>query len=172
MTIFTYKNLSLAMALVLSGSMALSSNAMAADAANATLAINQVGDIDLTCEQISQEVNDMQDLIQDALNDQDNGNMTKRGMGVVETVGTYAVGSLGGALGIMAAGLVVSHAANGRVEDAENVIDAAAQRRSFMAGIYNVKGCTGPLDLADIEPASGHEKGADAAYERKPRYND
>ena len=51
------------MALVLSGSMALSSHAMAADAANETLAINQVGDIDLTCEQISQEVNDMQDLI-------------------------------------------------------------------------------------------------------------
>ena len=157
---------------MLSGSAVLTSQAMASDTLNPTLAINQVGDIDLTCEQISQEVNDMQDLIQDALNEQDNGKMTKRGMGVVETVGTYAVGSLGGALGIMAAGLVVSHAANGRVEDAENIIDAAAQRRSFMAGIYNVKGCTGPLDLANIEPASGHEKGADASYKRKPRYND
>lgn len=172
MTILIRTNLFLAMAFVLSGSLAVSSHAMAADAANAMLAINQVGDIDLTCEEISQEVNDMQDLIQEALNDQDNGNMTKRGMGVVETVGTYAVGSLGGAIGIMAAGLVVSHAANDRVEDAENIIDAAAQRRSFMAGIYNVKGCTGPLDLADIEPAAGHEKGADASYERKPRYND
>ena len=161
-----------ALVLGLCASVALPTTSYAADSTNAVLAINQPDDIDLSCEEISQEVSNMQTLINEALDAQDNGNMTKRGMGVVETVGTYAVGTLGGAIGIMAAGFIVSQAANGRVEDAENIIDAAGQRRSFMAGIYNVKGCTGPLELADIEPASGQEKGANTAYQRKPRYND
>lgn len=120
-----------------------------------TLQISQTGDLEMTCHQISHEVSAMENIIFDTQEIQDNSKITGTGINVGKAVGSYLVGSLIGGLGIIAAGYIVSEAANGSAKSAEALQDIAFQRRSFMAGIYNAKGCVGPLELAAIEPAAG-----------------
>ncbi len=137
------------------------------------LNINKVGDIEMSCNQISREISSMEKTMFSTQEMQKNSHMANTGVGVVKTVGSYLVGSLGGALGILAAGYLVSEATGSKAEDASVLHDAATQRRSFMAGIYNAKECIGPLTMASIEPAAGKKMLAPKKHpSRKPRYND
>ncbi len=97
----------------------------------------------------------MNDMIAAAQDIQDSSRMTGTGIGVAKTVGSYLVGSLGGALGILAAGYIVGEATDNSGEDAAALQDKAEKRRSFILGIYNARGCQGPVKLAEIEPAAG-----------------
>lgn len=136
--------------------------------------VSQLGDLEKSCHELSLEVSAMEDLIAQATQAQDASQITSTGVTVAKTVGSYLVGTLAGGLGVLAAGYIVSEATDDRFENAAAVQDLAAQRRSFMAGIYNARGCKGPLEkLADIEPAAGDD--GETAVEptlRKPRYND
>lgn len=124
--------------------------------------IIRTGDTELTCNQISTEITSMESVIVKSLEEQRDGEMTSTGVGVAKTVGGLLVGSLGGVLGIMAAGHLAAEAADDKVEEAAAEENAAAQRRSFMIGIYNAKGCQGPLqpgfDVAALEPAAGDDE--------------
>ena len=137
--------------------------------------VSQIGDLEKTCSEISQEVSDMELLINHTQKTLDDSEMTNHGVTVAKTVGSYLVGSLAGGIGIIAAGYIVSEAADDRFENAAAVQDVAEQRRSFMAGIYNTRGCMGPLEkkLADIEtPAGDEDADTPEPKQREPRYND
>lgn len=137
--------------------------------------VSQSGDLEKSCHEISQEVSDMELLISHTQNTLDGSEMTNHGVTVAKTVGSYLVGSLAGGIGIIAAGYIVSEAADDRFEEAAAVQDVAEQRRSFMAGIYNARGCVGPLEkkLAEIETAAGEETtGAPEPKRRELRYNE
>ncbi len=133
--------------------------------------VSQLGDLEKNCHEISHEITAMEDLILDAEQTRQSSAITGAGVSVAKTVGSYFVGTLAGGLGILAAGYLVSEATDDRAENAMALQDNAEKRRSFMEGIYNARGCMGPLEaLARIEPASG-----DADAEPKPRvrrYND
>ena len=124
----------------------------------ASLKIGQAGDLKLSCHEISQEISILEDLIVYAKEIQNDTELTNTGIAVGKAVGSYLVGSLAGGIGILAAGYLVSEATDDKAENAEALEDAAEKRRSFMAGIYNAKGCMGPLELTAIEPAAGADK--------------
>ncbi len=132
-------------------SITVPANAMDGDA----LQISRQSDLQMSCSEISHEVSAMEDLIHAARIDQEKSAMTSTGVTAAKTVASYLVGSLGGAIGIMAAGYIVGEATEERGEDAFKLEEIAQQRRSFMTGIYNARSCIGPLELASVEPAAG-----------------
>ena len=133
--------------------------------------ISQAGDLEMNCHEISQEVIAMEAIIAEAKVMENSTNVTETGVTVAKTVGSYLVGSLAGGLGILAAGYIVNEATDDREETAIALQDTAAQRRSFMQGIYNARGCMGPLELASIAPAAGDEDEKTEQKPRVPRYN-
>lgn len=143
------------------------------------LRVSREGDLVKDCGEISQEVSTMESIMEHAAEVQTETELAGKGINVVKSVGTYLIGSTGGALGIIAAGVVVSHFADEKIESAEDLQKAAGQRRSFMMGVYNAKGCEGPFkatafELAGIEPAAGDGAvyGPPDLRPRKPVYND
>lgn len=152
--------------------MLLLSGTQAGAAGNDLAQISQAGDMEMSCHDISREVSKMESVIGAAEQTLNSSNAAGTGIKVAKTVGSYLVGSLGGALGIMAAGYIVGEATDDKAEDAIAARETAEQRRSFMSGVYNAKGCQGPLELATIEPAAGESYGPPYRPVRKPRYND
>lgn len=117
--------------------------------------ISRADDLLMSCHEISQEISLMETIIQQSQLTQGKAELTSTGVGVAKTVASYFIGSLGGALGILAAGYLVNEATDDRADNAKTLENLAKQRRSFMVGIYNARTCVGPLDLASIEPAAG-----------------
>lgn len=113
----------------------------------------------------------MGDIISQAQDELEHSRMTGTGIGIGKAVGSYLVGSLIGGVGIIAAGYIASEAAGERSEKAEGMQDMAMQRRSFMEGIYNARGCAGPLDVAQIEPAAGEGRDEKPREHPVPRYS-
>lgn len=117
--------------------------------------ISRPGDLEMSCSKLLLEIAELETLIIQTREIQENTELASTGIGVGKAVGSYLVGSLAGGIGILAAGFIASQAADNRAELAEDLEDAAFQRRSFMAGIYNAKQCSEPLELAALEPAAG-----------------
>ncbi|HEY8191621.1 MAG TPA: hypothetical protein VIG74_04285, partial [Alphaproteobacteria bacterium] len=81
-----------------------------------TLQISMPGDETMDCPAIAQEVSAMDDVILQSYIVQQSSKKTTLGVGVAKTVGSFLVGSLGGALGILAAGHFASEAADDKGE--------------------------------------------------------
>ena len=145
--------------------------AAAADEA-AGLEVIRPGDTALSCGQIAGEIALMEDVVFRSRDIEKRSHYTSAGVGVAKTAVGFLIGSLPGALGVMAAGHIVSEATDDRGESAAALQDAAAQRRSMMIGIFNAKGCEGPIymSLEDLEPAAGEETPPPAPV--RPRYNE
>lgn len=139
-------------------------------------------DVELTCTELTREVNHLGNIISGARDQQDDAAITNTGVGVVKTVGAYAIGTMAGALGILAAAKLVDRATDSGSERAEAQEDAAEQRQSRLAAIFETKGCEGDLVLAsetramkrevepqDIEPAAGATPPPAA---KRQRFND
>jgi hypothetical protein len=149
-------------------------------AAAPKLEISMPGDEIMDCPAIAQEVSKMDDVILQSYIVQQSSEKTTLGVGVAKTVGSFLVGSLTGALGILAAGHFASEAADDKGEVAAALEDIARQRRSLMVGMHNAKECKEELPVAPppmedlwpkvvpasagtepaiehIEPASGRE---------------
>lgn len=153
------------------------------DARAASLEVSMPGDVGMSCSQIEREVFIMENLILRTWETQDKSRKARMGVGVVKTVGSYLIGSLGGAVGIMAAGHLANRAASGEAEDAAVIEDIAKQRRSLMIGMHQVKGCAAlppslldealmeraAQDPADIEPAAGSTH--TMSHKENDRYN-
>ena len=116
------------------------------------LEISRPGDIDLSCHHISQEAVLMRDIISTTQEIKDGAQMKERGIGVIGAIGGLVIGSATGGLGFAAAGALANHLNNETNEEADSVQDIAAQRRFFMVGIYNAKGCFGPIEHAMYDP--------------------
>ena len=155
--------------------------AMPANAVDAKpLVIMRPEDAIMDCAALSQEALLMQDIILTTEGIIDDSDTTNMGISAAGAVGSFIVGGLTGGLGFAAAGYVLKEAAGEKGERAEDIQDIAEQRRSLIYGIYNVKGCYGPMEhamqnppkedsilvLSNIEPASGN------GMKHKPQYND
>lgn len=133
--------------------------AQAGALSNPLFRISQPDDSRMNCSAISSEISEMDNIILTAENGIQNTKIAGTGAGVAQTVGAFMVGSLGGVLGIFAAGAVIDNAADNKVERIQEIQSAAEQRRSLMAALYDIKQCVGPLakELTLIEPAAGKE---------------
>ena len=141
------------------------------------MTVSHAGDMDLGCAALSKEAGTMRDVITQHEDVKDDAKMQGYGVNAAAGIGSFLVGTVTGGIGFAAAGLLASEAISEEAEEAEAVKDIAAQRRSFMMGVFNAKGCFGPIEhvmltpqeertqtsLANIEPAAGDDR---------PRYND
>lgn len=154
------------------------------------LEVSRIGDTDLNCGQLSQEAVLMRDIVATTEDIKDGTERRNMGITAAGAVGSFLVSSVTGGLGIAAAGYLLQQNADNEKDEADNVQDIAEQRRSLMVGIYNAKGCHGPMehvynqfeldtmlsnyessgtDVASIEPASGQDL---SDHRHNGRYND
>lgn len=161
--------------------------ALAMDAGSFDLQVSRVGDLDLSCGELAQEAALMKDIILTTQDIRDDSRIKEHGISAGAAAASFLVGTLTGGIGIAAAGFFANEAVESKSEQAESVQDIAEQRRSLMTGIYNAKGCQGPIDktpqrppataqitiheakaLAQAEPAAGNIP----AQRPIPSYND
>lgn len=112
------------------------------------LQVSRTGDIEMSCGEISQEAALMRDIITTTQGIQDNTDFKDKSISAVGAVGSFFVSTVTGGAGIAAVGYLLKDANEDTAEKAEGVQDIAEQRRSFMTGIYNAKGCAGPIEHA------------------------
>lgn len=151
-----------------------------------TLSVAKLGDVDMTCGQLSEEALIMRDIVFTTQDIKDGKTRTDTGIGVAGAIGSLVVGSATGGLGLAAAGLIATQMNDSAMEEADTTQDIAAQRRSLLLGIYKAKGCIGPYEFAmvdpdaeeplldqivSVEPAAGDDK-PQYYSELKRRYND
>lgn len=157
-----------------------STSALAVDAQ--ALTVSRLGDTDLSCGGLSQEAALMRDIVMTTEDIKDNSKMKTHGITAAGAVGSFLVGTVTGGVGIAAAGFLLKNATEGTKQEADGIQDVAEQRRSLMMGIYNAKGCHGPIEhvmqdtlqhtqqtlqVAAVEPESGEPE-----TENKPSYNE
>lgn len=163
--------------------------AMAQKAKVQTLQISRAGDLEMSCGELSQEATLMRDIVATTQGIKNDKEFNERGIGVAGAIGGLVIGSATGGIGLAAAGLLANHINEEEKEEADSVQDKAAQRRILMMGIFNAKGCKGPIEhamqdpeamkmdeapsavaetLASIKPASGPEYYGDLRH----RYNE
>lgn len=153
--------------------------AQAAEPITTEFAVAQPGDAALDCAAINREIAAMEDIIIENEATQRAAKNTGTGITIAKAVGGFLIGSVPGAIGVMAAGYAAGEVAEDRAETADGIADSAALRRSMMIGMYNAKACKGPLHspqsikrvavkYEDIEPAAGPRN----THSTPARYND
>lgn len=152
-------------------SLFISSPAFAVDTIGADqLQVSRIGDTELQCNALSSEASAMRDIIIEKEDLKQDARMQGHGVSAAAGIGGFLVGTVTGGIGFAAAGLLASEAIDADAEEAEELKDIAAQRRSLMMGIFKAKGCYGPIEhvmvdpkelektqtnIAELEPASG-----------------
>lgn len=129
------------------------------------LQVSMLGDVDLDCHQLSREAGAMHDLIGTTQVSRDDTKLTSTGISAAGALGSLILGGATGGLGLAAAGYMAHEANDDEAREVEGIQDIAEQRRSFMIGIYNAKGCNGPIEhaLQDKSPADPLEAVIDLA---------
>lgn len=144
------------------------------------LQISRRGDTELSCNALSQEAVTMRDIIFTTQDIKDDSKLKRQGISAAGAVGGFLVGTVTGGIGLAAAGFLLDHNIDETAQGADNTQDVAEQRRALMVGIYNAKGCYGPIDhamqntpeynkgeeqrqkndihLAAVEPAAGDDE--------------
>lgn len=149
--------------------------ALAIDAID--LEVSRKGDTDMSCGELSQEAALMRDIVNTTEEIKDRSELQQHGVTAVGAVGSFLVGTMTGGIGLAAAGFLAEHEIDEKGDKADSVQDIAEQRRSLMMGIYNAKGCLGPIDhamqdppkmdilstIADTAPAAGNEATVESA---------
>lgn len=143
------------------------------------LSVSRIGDIEMSCGSLSQEALTMREIINTTQDIKDKSTLQSHGINAAGAVGSFVIGTVTGGIGLAAAGFLLGHNVDEQADTADSVQDVAEQRRSLMMGIYNAKGCFGPIEhamqnpqeldlmsLAAVSPASGEEE-----KERAPHYN-
>jgi hypothetical protein len=122
-------------------------NASAAQAVDAKpLEISRIGDLELSCGELAQEAQTMSDIINTTEDIKDRRELQGKGVTAVGAVASFLVGTVTGGVGLAAAGFLAERQLENREDEADQVQDIAEQRRSLMMGIYNAKGCLGPVN--------------------------
>lgn len=116
------------------------------------LSISQQGDTDLSCGALSTEAAKMRDIIFTTQGIKDSTNMKSHGLTAAGAIGSFLVGTVTGGVGLAVGGLLLDHNLNQTEEEADAIQDTAEQRRTLMMGIFNAKGCEGPLEHAMQNP--------------------
>lgn len=134
------------------------------------------GDTGMSCDQIANEVVELDRIIRTARTTQKNSDNTGTGVTVARTVGSLLIGSLGGVVGIAAVGALAGEAVENSGEKAAVIEENAEERQNRLAGVFEGKGCEGELalteerteDVTATEPAAGEPRNKQP---RKPHYN-
>lgn len=126
--------------------------AMATDANGALsrqpdkLTISKLGDTELSCAALGKEALAMRSIILDKQGVEKNNEMAGRGIGAAGAVGSLLLGTVTAGVGLAAAGFFATEAVDDQADKADGIKEIAAQRRSLMVGIFNAKGCEGPIE--------------------------
>ena len=154
---------------------ALTATTLAAPTASATetttpqsLKISRPGDTELSCGALSREATLMRDIINTTQTMQDKSKRNSRATAVAGTAAGFLIGTVTGGVGLAAAGFLIDENISSNANESNTIQSTAQQRRSFIMGIHNAKGCHGPLDhalqtntkketlaAAQIQPTSG-----------------
>ena len=134
------------------------------------LKVSKRGDVNLNCGQLSHEADTMRAIIFNTQDIRDNSADQSTGINVAGTAASFLIGTVTGGIGLAAAGFLIDENVGDIANSAERMQDTAQQRRALMAGIYEAKGCFGPLDHAmrnpgeelygtvvEVMPAAGEE---------------
>jgi hypothetical protein len=153
------------------------------------LQVSMLGDTEKSCGELSQEAARMNEIIYNTEDFKKDSSMKSHGISAAGAVGSFLIGTVTGGIGIAAGALLLDNQVGAQAETADTVQDIAEQRRSLMQGIYNAKGCEGPMEAAMpypkqkpvkeasaynavLEPAGGTEKPARPAHpHERPTYN-
>jgi len=158
--------------------LALAQPAFAADPEVQELRVSRLGDVEMRCGALSQEAALMRDIIIATEEIKEDSELKGHGITAAGAVGSFLIGSVTGGVGLAAAGFLLDRSIEEEADDADGVQDIAEQRRALMMGIYNAKGCHGPVEnamqdgiernvatrVANIEPAAGRDT--------EPHYNE
>jgi hypothetical protein len=169
-----------------------SASAYAAEAVE--LQVSRIGDVELSCGALSQEALLMRDIITTTEDIQDDSEIKGHGITAAGAVGSFLIGTATGGVGLAAAGFLLNRVNEEKADEALSVQEIAQQRRALMVGIFNAKGCKGPvnhvmqdgtnrpdgqiIEIASVEPAGGEPHGAvrrgeyRAVATQQPDYND
>ncbi|MCB1651862.1 MAG: hypothetical protein KDI46_07420 [Alphaproteobacteria bacterium] len=134
--------------------------------------VSYLGDTEKSCGALSAEAARMRDIIYTTADLKNKSKLQTNGVTAAGAVGSLVVGSVTGGIGLALGGFLLEHNISETSERADEVQDIAEQRRSLMMGIYNAKGCVGPIEhamqnpdkfnllneIAALEPAAGEEK--------------
>lgn len=129
--------------------------ALASD--GASMAVSKLGDTTMSCGALSEEAASMRDIVFATQSVKDKSKMRSRSIGVAGAAASALIGTATGGIGLAAVGFLVDNEISNSASKADEMQDIAGQRRSLMMGIYNAKGCHGPLDHAmqnpkDVDP--------------------
>jgi len=117
-----------------------------------TLEISYPGDVEMQCGKLSEEAGTMRDIIYTTQDIKDKAKMRKNGIKAAGAIGSFLVGSVTGGVGLAVGGFLLDQGVDEARTNADDFQDTAEQRRTLMMGIYNAKGCYGPLDHAMQNP--------------------
>lgn len=103
--------------------------------------------------------------------------MQSHGITAAGAIGSFLIGSVTGGVGLAVGGLLLDHNVGKNADQADGIQDVAEQRRTLMMGIFNAKGCEGPLEHAMqnpeiFDPLAQLAAIETAAGEQAPGYND
>lgn len=145
------------------------------------LQVSRLGDVEKSCGSLSEEAASMRDMIYQMEEAKAQKDLQSDGLTAAGAVGSFLVGTVTGGVGLAVGGFLLERNIENNKEQVDDIQDVAEQRRTLMMGIFNAKGCLGPIDhamqnpqdinpidvLANIEPASGARYHA----ELRRRYN-
>ena len=94
----------------------------------------------------------MRDIIYATQDLKDSAKMRKNGIKAAGAIGSFLIGSVTGGVGLAVGGFLLDQGVEEVSTNADEFQDTAEQRRTLMMGIYNAKGCFGPLDHAMQNP--------------------
>ena len=112
------------------------------------LQVSRIGDTQLSCGQLSQEAILMRDIIGATEEIKDDAELQNYEISAAGAVGSLLISSATGGLGLAAVGYLLQQNSEDKGDEADAV------RRSLMVGIYNAKGCSGPIEHAFYLPDS------------------
>ncbi len=116
------------------------------------LTVSRAGDIDMSCGRLSSEALHMRNVIYDTQDVKDRAKMQSHGITAAGAIGSFLIGSVTGGVGLAVGGFLLDQNVGQTEDNADSIQDTAAQRRTLMMGIYNAKGCEGPLEHAMQNP--------------------
>ena len=116
------------------------------------LLVSREGDIEMQCSALSREALEMRNVIYTTQEMKDNAKIKKHGVTAAAGIGSFLIGTVTGGVGLALGGFLLEQSFGGDASDADKIQDIAEQRRTLMMGIYNAKGCYGPLDHAMQSP--------------------
>ena len=141
------------------------------------LLVSREGDIEMQCNDLSREAMEMRNVIYTTQEMKDKAKLKKHGVTAAAGIGSFLIGTVTGGVGLALGGFLLEQNFGGEASDADKIQDIAEQRRTLMMGIYNAKGCFGPLEHAMQSPEIFSPLSRIAASETyesdtQSRYND